>query len=54
MRSGEVYLVFLKRRGVVFCALRQDSFFLRVCVISPPNIELQICTLQPTFAVFPP
>lgn len=37
MRTGEVYLVFLEKCGVAFCAIGQDSLFLYVCVITPPN-----------------
>lgn len=54
MRAGKVYLVFLIRsRPGVFCAIKQDSPFLDVCVISLQN-WLQICTLQSTYALFFP
>lgn len=45
IRTGEIYLVFLERCSIAFCAVRQGLSFLHV---SPLQIGLQICTLQPT------
>lgn len=37
MRAGKFYLIYLERGNIVHCAVRQDSSFLHVYVISPAH-----------------